>query len=426
LTVERSLGWLLAVVALLALTAGCDVSDDNTYRTPTYQPPDDDASPDDDSPDDDESPDDDDDQPPPDPFLHPEAPGPFLVGNASFFFTDESRPLGCGPGRRVLLTEVWYPAVDNADDWPENYIEDFFLGRMDEVEAALEAAGLDPGEELADLPTGSYRGAPLHPDAPPMPVLVFSHGFSSNRFQNYTMAGYLASHGYLVVAPDHICNSVVTLTPDEAVVIHPLSTPFSLAQRKGDMQFLMDVFADDPPEMFAGRLAANQIGIWGHSFGGITVAETIKIDARPGAVLQLAAFAFPFLPVPDDETAPSMYYWGKQDKWMHPFRAWHDKFVDEMPPPKYQLEFFDTGHFAFSDLCLYVPQLAAHGNGCIAEKKIGSDELFTNPDHDALHGVLDPYAVAFFGSALLGYDELAEFLAVNHNPDMMEYQTTAR
>ena len=41
-------------------------------------------------------------------------------------------------------------------------------------------------------------------------------------------------------------------------------------------------------------------------------------------------------------------------------------------------------------------------------------ELFTNPDHDVLHGALNGYATAFFGSMLLGDGEMAEYLVGEH------------
>jgi len=408
--------WAFLVWLCLLGLGGC--GDESADDDSGAEGGDDDALPaDDDAGADDDTSDGDDDTPG-NPLLNPEEPGPYLVGNRSYFFTDATRELSCGDGKRVLLTEVWYPAADNAMDYPENYLEDFFLGRIDEVREALgEQAG-----DMNNLPTGSYRGAPLHPDAGKLPVLFFSHGFMSNRFQNFTMADYLASHGYIVVAPDHICNSVVTLTPTAVVLGTPLSMITTLPERIADMSFLMDVFEQQPPELFAGHIDTARFAIWGHSFGGLTATEVAKREPRVKALLQLASFGFPF--VPDTVTAPSMYFWGKQDKVMRMFKAFHYQLIAKMPPPKMELEFFNTGHFAFSDLCDFVGTLGAHGNGCGTETRIGGDGTVTNPDHDKLHGVLDPYATAFFGAALYGLAPLEEYLAENHFPGMMEYQVT--
>ncbi len=393
---------------------GCSADDDDSSDTDDDETSDDDTAGDDIAVDDDAADDD-----AVDPFLHPEEKGPYLVGNTTYFFEDASRELSCGEGSRWLMTEVWYPAADNAAEWPENWMHDFWLDRLDEVEQALENAGINPDDAMIDMATGSYRDAPVHPDAPAMPIIVFSHGFSSNRFQNFTMADYLASHGYVVVAPDHICNSIVTLTPTEAVMMSPLDFFLTLGERKEDVSFLIDVFTENPPELLAGRLDNERIGFWGHSWGGVTVTEEIKVDRRAKALLQMTAFGFPT--VPEDLEVPSMYFTGQEDKLMYIFRPLHDKLIDLMPRPKYELSFFDTGHFAFSDLCLFAATIAENGNGCGTETRIRSDELFTNPTHDALHAVLNPYAIAFFGAALFDSPELWEYLAENHFPEMMDY-----
>lgn len=407
--------FLLVAVLALGLVAACGDDDDDN----------DDDNDDNDTPvdDDDDTSDDDDDQTdddaPVDPYLNPEEPGPYLAGNTTFFFEDASRELSCGDGNRWLMTEVWYPAADNADEWSENWVTDFFLDRQDEVEEAMRQAGMNPDEELIDQPTGSYRDAPVHPDATSMPVLIFSHGFSSNRFQNYTMANYLASHGYLVVAPDHICNAGVTLTPTDVVLFSWLDAPLTLFERVPDVRFLADVFLDTPPDMFAGRIDVNRLGYMGHSFGGLTVTEAFKRDLRATALVQLASFGFPDMP--EQVVSPSMFMWGREDKWMHIFEPWHDIVVDLAPRPKFELQFNDTGHFAFADLCDFSAPLAEDGNGCGTEQRIGSDEMFTNPGVEKMHEVMNPYITAFLGMAFFDYDELAEYLTENHFPELIEY-----
>jgi len=353
-------------------------------------------------------------------FLDPENPGPYLVGNTSFIFEDTTRLLSCGEGNRRLVVEVWYPASDDASEWPENYFSDFFLNQLDAViEYMKEHGELPPDGEFNDFPTGSYRDAPLNPDAAPMPILIFSHGISSNRFQNYTMSNYLASHGYLVVAPDHTCNAMFAPLPEGPIFFDPLNLPLTLGERKQDLSFLLDVFASNPPEMFIGRLDTQHIGFWGHSLGGITVTEQTKFEPRVSAMLQLAAFGFP--PMPEGVTAQSMYMWGLQDKIMAPFETFHDQIIEQMPKPKYELNFIDTGHFAFSDLCVYAYDLAQSGDGCGSGTRIETGEPFENPGHDEMHKVMNPYATAFFGSAFFNYPELNEFLAQNHFPDRITY-----
>ncbi|MFC1889253.1 alpha/beta hydrolase family protein [Thermodesulfobacteriota bacterium] len=349
------------------------------------------------------------------PDFDPSKPGPYLVGNSSFIFEDADRNLSCGPGKRRLVTEVWYPAVGNAGEWDLTYLRDFML---DQLEAAIEKYGEDA---IKDLSTGSHRNAPLHPEAGPLPLLLFSHGFSSVRFQNYSMAEYLASHGYLVISPDHTCGAMIAPLPEGAVFFHFLNTFITIWERIGDLSFLIDQFTEDPPEMFAGRLDTGKIGIWGHSFGGWTVSETVKSDPRVSAMLQLASFGVPNLP--EEIDVSSMYMWGRQDKIMHPMRTWHFEYLDLMPVPKYNLEFFDTGHFAFSDLCAYAEgSLPLDDDGCGSGRRIDTGEPFENPGHTEMHKVMNAYATAFFGAVLQDLPVHEEYIRSNHFESMMDYE----
>lgn len=410
----RNVLWLILLCAFLSASVSCgDDDDDDSSSEGSNDDDNDDSSSDDDDDDDDVS---------PSPFLNPEIMGPYLVGNTTYFLEDESRLLSCGQGNRILMTEVWYPAADGSDSLPENRVSDFYLDRLDELVAAMEAAGQDPETEMIDVPTGSYRDAPYHPDAPLAPILVFSHGFSSTRYQNFTMTNYLVSHGYVVVSADHICNAGATLTPDD-VVLFSLPDAFkTISERQGDLKFLIDVFTQNPPEFFKERLDMQKVGVWGHSFGGFSVSEVVKTDSRPRALIQLASFGLPDVPASVD--IPSMYMWGDQDKWMYLMRGLHEQYVQNMPSPKYELTFFDTGHFAFSDLCQFNGILAEGGNGCGTEAKIGEpDQTFTNPDHDLLHTVLDAYATAFFGSVFFDDPSFDQYLNENHKTEMMTYES---
>ena len=355
-------------------------------------------------------------------LLEPSQPGPYLVGNTSFILEDASRELSCGDGNRRLVTEVWYPAADNARQWPENHMTDFFLDQREAAIEALRASGdLPPDGQINDFTTGSYRNAPVNPNAPAMPILIFSHGFSSNRFQNFTMSDYLASHGYLVVASDHTCNAKIAPLPEGIVFFTWLNALISLFERMEDVSFLIDVFTEQTPEIFAGRVDTAHVGFWGHSFGGMTVTEQVKVEPRVSAMLQLASFGFP-VDVPEDLTAATMYMWGKQDKIMDSYEQWNNDVIALMPEPKYQLAFFDTGHFAFSDLCRFSEELAREGDGCGWGTRIETGEPFENPHHDQMHKVMNPYTTAFFGTSFFGYAELSEYLRDNHFPEAIEYQ----
>ena len=102
----------------------------------------------------------------------------------------------------------------------------------------------------------------------PAPLAVFSHGFTSNRFHFKYLAEHLASHGYVVVVPEHIgSNSKFK----EAFLRGELSigvSPIEFFNRPIDITYLLNKIENHPE--FQGRINWEQVGILGHSFGGNT------------------------------------------------------------------------------------------------------------------------------------------------------------
>lgn len=106
----------------------------------------------------------------------------------------------------------------------------------------------------------------------PSPLIVFSHGFGSNRF-NYTyLAEHLASHGFAVVVPEHIGSDSKY---QQAFLRGELSvdvSPIEFISRPRDVTYLLDALESmtaNNPE-WQGRINFDQIGVIGHSFGGAT------------------------------------------------------------------------------------------------------------------------------------------------------------
>ena len=102
----------------------------------------------------------------------------------------------------------------------------------------------------------------------PAPLIVFSHGFTSNRLHFDYLAEHLASHGYVVVVPEHIgSNSKFT----EAFLRGQLSvdvSPSEFYSRPLDITYLLNKIENDPENK--GLIDWEQVGVLGHSFGGNT------------------------------------------------------------------------------------------------------------------------------------------------------------
>jgi predicted dienelactone hydrolase len=172
------------------------------------------------------------------PLDRPDQLGAFAVGHSSFTAMDEAR------GDRELPVDVWYP-VEHGDaegSPPTRYplADPIAL----ESEAAVEGARVSP--------------------LPNQTLLVFSHGYGGISTQSIDLMETLASHGFVVISPEHTGNAQGSSDDsfDEAA-----------ANRVPDVSFLIDTMfarSRDPQDDFFGRLTEQQVGVLGHSFGGMT------------------------------------------------------------------------------------------------------------------------------------------------------------
>lgn len=137
-------------------------------------------------------------------------------------------------GMRTLRLALWYPTADVGP--PARYM------------GAIERQAVRAGAR------------PLGGD--PLPVAVFSHGSYSFAEQSYFLMEHLASHGFLVLAPDHTGNTLVDLGAPES--------PEVFADRPRDVRAALDwVQRLAAPDDLAGRAGEDAI-VLGHSFGGYT------------------------------------------------------------------------------------------------------------------------------------------------------------
>jgi predicted dienelactone hydrolase len=113
----------------------------------------------------------------------PDAPGRYDVGLSTVRMVDPART------DRTLTVDIWYPA-DKRSDAP--------TASLDLVFARLPLPGVLAGPEAA---RGSF------------PLVVFSHGNGGVRFQSWFLMQALASHGFVVAAPDHAGNTAIDASP---------------------------------------------------------------------------------------------------------------------------------------------------------------------------------------------------------------------
>ena len=226
-----------------------------------------------------------------DPFVR----GPLPVGVRTLDWRDEARD------GRPLPTEVWYPATEE------------FRGKD------IDAATRDRYDLVPGFPPGSQEAVrDATARAGTFPLVVFSHGFGGHRRQSTFLCTHLASHGYVVAAPDHTGNTVFEMVrtmmmaqmgtppPDPATLL-----PELMAARPADVSFVIDRMTTPSASGAGVSVEASRVAVAGHSFGGWTALVTTARDPRVSAVLALAPAGGPTR-LPSDALGAAMdFAWGR-------------------------------------------------------------------------------------------------------------------
>lgn len=321
----------------------------------------------------------------------PDAVGPYAVGRRTIQVDDKAR-------KRKLDVEVWYPAEAGTTGKPARYM----------FSPALPTLAFD-SKVAIDSP-------PIVTSPEPFPMVVYSHGSGGFRYIATWYTELLASHGFVVVAPDHTGNTAI-----DDVAKTSVSPVQNQINRLGDVKAVIDdmlkrnTTAGDP---FDGSFDPEKIGISGHSFGGFTAIAavtgftnelgTVAPDPRIKAVELMAPYSEPI----DDATmaklnVPTMVMTGTMDT-STPINPETERVATHATGrPFYRIDLTDAGHQSFSDVCFYqkllptlkdVPQILTDTvdrqakNGCIPEML----------DITRAQTVANTFLVSFFETELAG------------------------
>jgi predicted dienelactone hydrolase len=115
-----------------------------------------------------------------------------------------------------------------------------------------------------------------------IPVVVFSHGLASRPEDYDEGLQQLASHGYLVAAPQHPGSDTIWLKEMLKGLHKDIFDEQEFINRPRDISFVIDELGRRNQKQFNGKLALGRVGVAGHSFGGYTVlaiaGATIDFD----------------------------------------------------------------------------------------------------------------------------------------------------
>jgi len=258
----------------------------------------------------------------------PEPTGPYGVGTAWFYFSDNSRPetFTQDPDDfREIAVRVWYPAESKNTDKPCPYTKHTAIlpsqWVSDEIRTSLE----ELNERLKSIKTHSYKNAPLAVSKDPFPVVLYSHGYWAGMNQSTILMEELASQGFVAASMGHSFETNSVTKPDGSLVrFNPLNPELILRNTERqkaipleraitqtsdleeldslfhkimearpkmqesiniwahDIRFVIDRFnkLDKEHELFKNKLDLCHIGVMGHSFGGAASGQACLMDPR--------------------------------------------------------------------------------------------------------------------------------------------------
>jgi dienelactone hydrolase len=261
--------------------------------------------------------------------------GPHAVGTTTWRLADATRTESFAPeARREIQVLAWYPtAVSDGTRAP------YLRGGPGEARAFATLLRAPGGfDHVAAFRTHATLDAPPDAKAGPLPLLLFSHGYTSAGSAYTALLEDLASHGYAVLSIIHPYEamaatmgdgrSVSMLDADNALrqpirdvlaeweledktmaavtkenvparrdeilrgYLQGLKKTGVMLQRwVDDTRLALDRLATLPENSIAGRLARQidtaRIGAFGHSMGGVTSGQFCVEDSRCRAGLNL-------------------------------------------------------------------------------------------------------------------------------------------
>ena len=303
-------------------------------------------------------------------FELPSPSGPYMVGRMTFRWVDVSRPevlTDDADDFREVIAMIWYPAVQGTGT-KAGYIPDL---------PVISKALIDSGEievwqvfGLRLVRSGSNLDAMPVSDQGAFPVVILSPGNGTNVELYASLAGEIASYGYIVVGLNHPYDVAAVKLSNGSVApynrgqwslgmsAHQIYTAERIKVRTADVLFALDqltLMNADAKSPFAGQMDLTSVAAVGHSLGGITASEACKADSRIKSCLNWDGLqaGSPFSTDFDAAPPTQPFLFLTKESQLHPRQI--EKF--EITSESYWIVIHGASHDSFTDGPLLEPSL---------------------------------------------------------------------
>ena len=322
--------------------------------------------------------------------------GPYTVGRTVFKWVDTSRPeaLTEDPNDlREVIAMVWYPAEAGTG------VEAGYFPQLSSVSDALVQSGEVAWWEVFGLrfirSESLLDATPVKAEGP-FPVVFLSPGNGTNIEFYSSLAGEIASHGYIVFGLNHPYEiPAVQLSNGEiapydkdqwslSVEDHQAYSAERIKVRTADILYALEQLDEiNATGPFAGILDLDSVAVAGHSLGGIAASEACKADTRFKACLNFDGLqeGGPFSTEESAIPPEQPFLFLTKESQLHP------KILErfESVPESYWVVVHGASHQSFTDGPLLQPSLLPGPNQA-----------------DRLMRLIQKYTLAFLDQTLKG------------------------
>ena len=343
--------------------------------------------------------------------------GKYSIGTKRFLLIDSTRTNwyldDYSDDFRKLMFQIWYPAIVQVYDKKSSYIDN-----KSALTHTIKNQGYGVPKILSDqislINCNSWENAaPVSNNT--FPILVFSHGHGGLRTQNTNQVEELVSHGYIVVAVDHtydagfvefsdgdIAYSLTARADDNTTIISPEEFYIRFGYRVNDINFIVDQINqfDKYDDKIYEIMDLNNIGMFGHSYGGLTSFYTTFYNSAIKSCFALDGW---FEPMPDSlvlkDINKPIFHLGQHNK--GEIRYWNDlnyekleNFMIHNSNLSIMIDIPGSYHYDYTDFTYFT---------YLTKKMNFSGSVPT----DTMAKIMNITLLDFFNHTLKGYDKVS-------------------